>query len=524
MNRSLSVLLAGALSFSSWVPMQSVAGEFKFKIVNPEPEADGRFGMAITAVGSSGNMLVAAPASFVAGGSTGAAYVMDGRSGDLLQTFRSPSANPGQFGRSVAALSDNDILIGGVEFSATILGPPLGHFYHFDAATGSLLNTFDPPRNEDTSYGQRLAAEANGILVGASESSIAGPSFSGAAYLLDVRTGKQLQRFLPPSPTMSGLFGDTIAMAGDHVVLGSGGVETDAAHVFSTTTGDVLQTLRSPEPGDGDLFGFRVAAEDNNVLVSAVLDDAAGHDAGAAYLFDASTGDLTQTFLNPTPEKNDFFGVSLAIRGDRVLIAANGDDSLQLDNGAAYLFDANSGDLLDTFLRPTATTIPEKRYAGFGFDVGFLDDHHVFVADPFDNTGAERAGAVYVYETKATPVLVGDCNGDDVLGVSDLSCVSSIEARDLVLAALNTLPGDLDGNGEVGFADFITLSQNYGKDSPRYVDGNIDLRGGVTFEDFIMLANGFGKTPKDLTAVPEPTGIAMIWLGVLCGTVARRRR
>ena len=71
---------------------------------------------------------------------------------------------------------------------------------------------------------------------------------------------------------------------------------------------------------------------------------------------------------------------------------------------------------------------------------------------------------------------VGDCNLDTTLNADDLSCISDIPARDAVLEALNTLPGDLDGNGQVEFGDFLVLSANFGTDSPAYTDGNIDLR------------------------------------------------
>ena len=120
MNRSIAVLTAVALTFATWTPLQSPAGELKLKIVNPAPQIDDRFGTSLTAVGSSGNILVGAPASVVLGGSTGAVYLMDGRNGDLLQTYRSPSANAGAFGRAVATLSENDILIfGGILKTST---------------------------------------------------------------------------------------------------------------------------------------------------------------------------------------------------------------------------------------------------------------------------------------------------------------------------------------------------------------------------------------------------------------------
>ena len=110
----------------------------------------------------------------------------------------------------------------------------------------------------------------------------------------------------------------------------------------------------------------------------------------------------------------------------------------------------------------------------------------------------------------------GDCNLDTELNSDDLGCVSEVLARDAVLGALGTLPGDLDGDGNVAFLDFLTLAQNFGSDSPVYSDGNIDLTGGVSFLDFLELARNFGKSPEEVAAAaPEPAGFLLSSLGVL---------
>ena len=119
----------------------------------------------------------------------------------------------------------------------------------------------------------------------------------------------------------------------------------------------------------------------------------------------------------------------------------------------------------------------------------------------------------------------GDCNGDGVLDAADLACVGTIEERDAVLTALNTLPGDLDGNGDVAFPDFLTLSANFGQDVSSYTAGNIDLTGGVAFPDFLTLSANFGKTPGGAAAaVPEPTSGLLATFGMLLLLAIRKRR
>ena len=47
---------------------------------------------------------------------------------------------------------------------------------------------------------------------------------------------------------------------------------------------------------------------------------------------------LLQTINNPTPSLDDFFGLSVAIDGDNLLIGAYQDDTGATDAGSAYLY------------------------------------------------------------------------------------------------------------------------------------------------------------------------------------------
>ncbi len=115
--------------------------------------------------------------------------------------------------------------------------------------------------------------------------------------------------------------------------------------------------------------------------------------------------------------------------------------------------------------------------------------------------------------------LLGDCNLDGVVDAADLECVATIPERDIVLGALNTLPGDLNGNGDVAFADFLVLSANFGTALSKYTEGDINLMDGVGFDDFLEFSANFGKTPTagaTAAAVPEPAAGLMLIVGLAC--------
>ena len=163
---------------------------------------------------------------------------------------------------------------------------------------------------------------------------------------------------------------------------------------------DLLRTFQKPTPAANDDLGCSVAAVGNNVLIGAYRDDAGASEAGAAYLFDGSTGALLRTFLNPTPAESAGFGCSVAAVGDNVLVGAYGADAGAERAGAAYLFDGSTGALLRTFLNPTPAA-----YDYFGNSVAAVGNN-VLVAARCDDTGAANAGAAYLFDGSTGEVTI----------------------------------------------------------------------------------------------------------------------
>jgi len=96
-------------------------------------------------------------------------------------------------------------------------------------------------------------------------------------------------------------------------------------------------TIHNPTPEANDRFGMQVSFVGGNVLVAAQDDDTDANNAGAAYLFDARTGELLWTYENPDPDPNDMFSGGISAFGEDVLIAAPNDDAEAPEGGALYL-------------------------------------------------------------------------------------------------------------------------------------------------------------------------------------------
>jgi hypothetical protein len=143
-------------------------------------------------------------------------------------------------------------------------------------------------------------------------------------------------------------------------------LESGAAYVFtrSGSTWSQQAYLKASSAGAGDLFGYSVAIFGDTLLVGAPWEDSnatglngnqannSAPDSGAAYYFSRSASTWSQsTYLKASnAETYDYFGWSVAISWDPVVVGAPGEDSGatgvngdQLNNladyaGAAYTY------------------------------------------------------------------------------------------------------------------------------------------------------------------------------------------
>jgi len=327
-----------------------------------------------------------------------------------LQTgFDNPSPNANDlFGQSVA-IDGGTVLVGAGSDGTT--GSGSGQAYLYNAATGALSFTLaNPTPAASDNFGQSVSLSGNQALVGA-QNDDTGATNSGAAYLFDAATGALQRTFTNPGapPNLLDNFGHAVAISGNRALISAIGDDVGAsnagsAYLFDTATGAVLQTFHNPTAASGDNFGAAVALSGNRALISTINDDTAALNAGAAYLFDTATGALLHTFLNPTPElnnafgNNDNFGFSVALSGTRALIGSPNDGVNGFHNGAAYLYDLATGNLLDTLLIPTPNSDTEEF---LGSAVALSDDVAV-VGAPFRNIGPaltqKDVGAAFLFD------------------------------------------------------------------------------------------------------------------------------
>lgn len=326
---------AGASNAGNAYLFEATTGALLRTFTNPTPQSDDQFG---SSVAIDGNYAVIGAISDNTGATdAGSAYLFDVSTGALLRTFNNPTPEIGDWSSFPVAISGNNVLMASAQDDAG--GSSAGSVYLFNAASGALVRTFSNPTPAGGDlFGIRLAIEGNNVLIGAYQDDT-GASDAGSAYLFDAASGALLRTFNDPTPQNSGYFGSAVAISGNNVLVGAYWDNgAGSAFLFDATTGALIHTFNNPTPGGGEAFGFAAAMTPSIVVVGDFSNNSAVADVGGAYLFDAATGALIQTFSNPTPASSDEFGISVAISGSVVVVGAHDDDTGANNAGSAYLY------------------------------------------------------------------------------------------------------------------------------------------------------------------------------------------
>ena len=190
----------------------------------------------------------------------------------------------------------------------------------------------------DDLFGLSAAISGAYAIVGASNDE----SGRGAAYVFRRDGGSWIQqaKLTADDGAADDLFGIKVALSGDDAVVGAGGSGSGrgAVYVFQRTGTAWIQEakLMADDGAAGDNFGFGVSISGEYVAVGAYADD--GY-AGSAYVFKRDGGKWTQEakLTAPDREANDWFGHSVAVSGDWIIVGAERVDE-RFGGGAIYLF------------------------------------------------------------------------------------------------------------------------------------------------------------------------------------------
>jgi ketosteroid isomerase-like protein len=198
-------------------------------------------------------------------------------------------------------------------------------------------------------------------------------------------------------------------LRGDRALVGAirgDGAATDsgAAYLFERqANGEWLEVARvsAADGAGGDRFGQSVSFSDTFAVVGASNDQHIGELAGSAYVFERQPDGQWLEVAKLIAEgatAEDFFGSSVSLQGNRVMIGAFGANGAAMNSGAAYVFERQPDESWLEVARLDASDGAAGDY--FGFWVS-LDGDRALISALFDRTAAGRTGSAYVFERQA---------------------------------------------------------------------------------------------------------------------------
>ncbi|MCH8153405.1 MAG: FG-GAP repeat protein, partial [Planctomycetes bacterium] len=244
---------------------------------------------------------------------------------------------------------------------------------------------------------------------------------SGSAYIFryDGSNWVEEQKLLASDGAAGNFFGTAVGIDGDTAVIGADGPTSGSAYVFrfdAQTSRWIEDQKLVASDGPGHEFGVSVSISADATLIGARLDDENGSNAGSAYLFrfepDTSQWVEEQKLLASDGAAGDQFGRSVAIDGDIAVIGAWAGDANGPYTGPAYVFRYRGSRWVE---QQQLLPEPNPWTPFFGWSVAVSGDTVVIGAHGEDH----QAGAVYVFDLAAC-LCPADLDADDSVGILDL--------------------------------------------------------------------------------------------------------
>jgi hypothetical protein len=227
--------------------------------------------------------------------------------------------------------------------------------------------------------------------------------------------------------------GETIAAGAPYATTQAGGFAAGAVYVYVRQGREwrAQARLTTPDGSPFDLFGGSLALEGDTLVVGAqgVDNPRAGRNAGAAYVYQREGEAWVEQARLSSQDgaDDDFFGQAVAIYGEVIAVGAYGHDNLAggPNSGAVYLFRRQAG---AWFYQAKLTSAEPTSKAQFGYSLDLAGPNaepawllvgaNQYAAEPVDPRYEAPSGQVELFhwqkQTWQSSVQLGPPEGDEM--------------------------------------------------------------------------------------------------------------
>ena len=286
------------------------------------------------------------------------------------------------------------------------------YIFEFDGTNWvqqALLNTSDGSAGDLSC--QEVALDGDRLLCRSPGKTVGGVSNAGGAYVFhfDGTSWSEEARLEASTPLENAFMSSSVDLNGDVAVLGATRYSTSAtdtvgaAYVFRRNglgTWVQEQLLEPSNGGDDDFFGLNVAVEGNRIIVASAAFDAGGlTNTGAYYEYSYDgTNWIEETSFSASsalPFDVDGNTDDMVLKGDTLLTSGN--YGLNVGGGRLYTFDGSNWGLRSTLLPYRASRV-DQLGTGLALDGNIAAAAGLGYEDPTDTLGNTGKVNVYSYD------------------------------------------------------------------------------------------------------------------------------
>jgi cysteine-rich repeat protein len=326
----------------------------KQKLLASDGGSDDTFGVTVSIDGDW--LVVGAREDDDKGEQSGAAYVFkrgaDGTWTEVQKLVPEDGAAGDLFGHAVAIHGDRLLVTAS---KADAAGIDSGAAYLYERQPNDVWLQVDKLVASDSTpnswFGWSVAIEGDTVAIGAQLAQV-DQVVKGAAYVFERQADgswKEVAKLLASDGNPNALFGYAVSISGTSMVVGAyrqelvTGLSTGGAYIFDRQADGAWTETQRLLPADGntlDIFGFSLAMDGSRVVAGTFRDFDAKGSNGAGFVFtrqNDQTWKVTEKVMAVDGADGDYFGWSVAIDGDRLMVGAIHNDDKGDSSGSAYI-------------------------------------------------------------------------------------------------------------------------------------------------------------------------------------------
>lgn len=250
--------------------------------------------------------------------------------------------------------------------------------------------------------------------------------------------------------TAGDYYGRAVAISGDYAVVGSpydsdNGSGSGSAYIYrrSGSSWFFEKKITSTTPAQYDFFGFSVAVDGDCIVIGARGDNQNGTNSGAAFVFRRinSTWSYHTKIVAPDGQQGDYFGYSVSVSGDYALIGAPYDDDSGYPSGSAYVFKRS---LTAWQFKDKLVADDAEENDNFAKAVS-INGNYAVIGSYHDDDDGSNSGSAYVFAKSPSSE---SWSQDAKLKASDASPLA-VFGSSVSIRNLNVIVGASAGEGNV---------------------------------------------------------------------------